>query len=192
MNLSSKKIIFTIIKMSKFLLYLRHGNDEYSKLEKLQEHRHDYHLNRNVKHKLEMYNTILLLLSNYGVPDVIRYSPMARTRETKRAIKKIIKKHYPTTPLPQFIVDTSLTRYFNHKERQDVSLCESTAIYEPPINEEIEDFNLRVAKHIEYMLKHHTSSKVWCITHAMVYKRIAKYHFVTIPLSIPFLHHIVV
>lgn len=178
--------------MVRFLLYLRHGNDEHNRIERLQQHRHDYQLNKSKKNKIFLYNTILDLLDTYGVPEVIRYSPMTRTRETTTAIKKIIKQYYPHSDLPSFIVDTSLTRYFTSSEQQDISLASHTEQYNPPTNENITAFNLRVANHIKYMLEHHTSQKVWCITHAMVYKRVAKYHFIDIPEHIPFLHHIVV
>jgi broad specificity phosphatase PhoE len=174
--------------MVKFGLYLRHANDEHSIIDKNKQHKHDTHLNMKEKHN--NYNIIKKLLKNYGPPDVIHYSPFSRIRETIDLILYVVKYYFPKHKIT-LVIDNNLSRYFNRKEQLAPSLSFTTIKYNPPIFEKKEDFNNRIMQHIKFMETSYLNEKVWCVTHALVFKRIAHYHFVDIPEHIPFLHSFV-
>lgn len=170
--------------MGKFRLYLRHANDEHPKIDKIRQHRHDTHLNK--KEKKNNYNKIKKLINTYGPPDVIHFSPFTRIRESIDLILNVVKHYYPNHHI-DLIIDNNLSRYFNRKEQLDPSVSTNTIKFNPPIEEKKEDFNNRILQHLKFMKTSYLNQKVWCVTHALVYKRIAHYHFVNIPEHIPFL-----
>ena len=166
--------IINIITTNKFnlftlniimVVYIRHANDDSHKTK----HIHDPHITRNgvslIKLKLKE------LIKKYGYPKEIHYSPFRRCIDTMRIIIHELKKNTDTENI-KLIPDTNLSRYFNKKEKKKPKVSKKTLGYGIPINESKYAFYKRVSLNANNMKN--TDNTVWCITHAIVYKTVAK------------------
>lgn len=163
------------------IIYIRHGNDNDSD----PSYSHDPKITRNGKKKAR--RVAFELVEKYGCPDVILCSPFQRTIQTAKMMKKMCG--YKTT----IYIDSHLSRYFCSREKADPQIDPSTEKYDTPIYESWNDFEGRVDKHLK-MIKHNgyitnNSKMVWCITHALVYKRVSRTYGVEIPIYIPFMDY---
>jgi broad specificity phosphatase PhoE len=157
------------------LIYIRHACDE----DDDPTHAHDRHITTSGRRRA--FRRAKRLIKRYGRPDEIRYSPFQRTRETLRAMATVL-------PGVKFIADTGLSRYFSAREQKDPQVDPTTKKQEIPIYETKHSFRQRVDTHIADRQKH-KGKLVWCITHALVYKWIAKHYKIRIPRNIPFLDY---
>lgn len=159
------------------VVYMRHGHDEYTEVT----HRHDHRLTgtgwREAKAKARE------LVKRYGWPTKIYCSPFLRTKSTVMAMNKVLKAmrkdpnspHYGK-PKPDLRYDRRLSRRFSRDEQDDPSMFPETAKHQIPVVEDWNEFLGRIKRHVDSMRNrnYYRSSKVvWCVTHAIVYKRIA-------------------
>jgi hypothetical protein len=99
-------------------------------------------------------------------------------------------KILPTVPQVEHC--SHLSRYFGSRDRLNPDICPTTGKYDIPIEEGREGFKRRVREHIQSTEKYNSDEVIWCITHAIVYKRIARHHGIPCPHRIDFLSHFVV
>lgn len=163
------------------IIYIRHSDDN----DRHPVHRHDQKINK--KGKILAYQKAQRLIKKYGHPTIMYISPFVRSKETAHEMAKAFTKKIDV------YYDKRLSRFFSKKEQQDPSVFQSTLKHNIPIKETSEEFKQRVQNHIDSMekRKYKKSSKdiVWCITHALVYKKVARYYHISIPKYIPFVEH---
>jgi len=89
----------------------------------------------------------------------------------------------------QVIADPRLGRVFSKAQQQDPSVFTATREAGIQIVETTEQIKARVNLHIrELQAKNRSDQVIWCITHAIIFKAIAKYYKVEgIPKFIPFM-----
>jgi len=96
---------------------------------------------------------------------------------------------------PEIYIDNNLSRYFCRREKANPQISQKTKKYDVPIYEEWCEFEDRVDKHLR-MLRNRgfkeSDDVVWVISHALVYKFVARVYGVDIPVVIPFMDHFVV
>lgn len=147
------------------VVYIRHANDD-SKTK----HKHDPHITQNgitlIKSKLKE------LIKKYGYPKKIYFSPFRRCIDTMRIIIHELKKDIDTENI-KLICDVNLSRYFNKKEKKKPKVSKKTLEYNIPINESKYSFYKRVSLNAKDMKNN--NNDVWCITHAIVYKTVARH-----------------
>ena len=188
------------------IIYIRHGHDN----ESHPKHRHDNRLTKKGKEKAR--KIIYPLIENYGYPTKIYFSPFIRCRETvakmlsELYINKFGKKgHFcfncfekdDTNKLLkdlniELICDSRLSRYFTKTDRKKPSVSSNTLKLEPPIHEGKAGLIKRINKYVESITQLHKTDEVaWCITHGIIYKKIASELNINTPDSIGFLEHFV-
>jgi len=126
------------------------------------------------------------LIEQYGCPDIIFCSPFRRTIQTSKIMKKMCDNY------TKIYVDNNLSRYFCKREKKNPQVDPGTQKYDAPIYESWKDFEDRINKHLRMLKKGEfakTDEVIWCITHALVYKHVAKVYGIKIPSYIPFMHH---
>ncbi len=165
------------------IVFVRHADDNVSK----PTYSHDPRITKYGEKKAQ--RAALELVDRYGCPDIIFCSPFRRTIRTAKAMKKICGFH------TDIFVDNNLSRYFCSREKVDPQIDPGTEKYDAPIYESWSEFEDRIDKHLK-MLKH-TNAKssgfvIWCITHALVYKHVARTFTVEIPTFIPFMDHFLI
>jgi len=162
------------------LIYIRHSHDDYGEAT----HRHDHRITSMGKEKAKEVGQQLIV--QYGMPNLIYCSPFKRTKQTLRYMLYAYEKADLINVKVKY--DNNLSRYFNSKEQEDPSVFPETNGV--PIVENKKQFQARVNNHIRDAAG--ATGVVWCITHALVFKRIAKYHEVNIPEHIPFMEYFIV
>ena len=183
------------------IIYLRHANDS----QKRSRYKHDNHINK--KGKLEAKEMTHKLIDKYGYPTKIYYSPFLRCRETLTVMvnellykKKGQKIHFCLKCGKadiknidinlDLVCDPDLSRYFVKDDRKKPSVSSSTLKFEVPIYEKKEGLIKRLDNHVE-SIKKEDKGVIWCITHAIIYKKIAQRLDIVTPESIDFLDHYV-
>jgi len=162
------------------LIYLRHGHDEYEDA--------TYNHDNQITNQGRKGARILAkkLFRKYGQPTLILCSPFRRTLQTLSEMVKIL----PTVPQVEHC--PHLSRYFGSKDRLNPDICPTTDKYDIPIEEGREGFKRRVREHILITEQYASDQVIWCITHAIVYKRVARHYGIPCPRRIDFLSHFVV
>lgn len=166
------------------LIYIRHSHDEGHN----QGPRHDHDITKKGKSLAKEVGK--KLLDKYGLPTIIFCSPFLRTRKTLKYILKNLDEN--DIKSLNIIYDNNLARYFSKREQEDPSVLPETLKFDIPIQESNSDFHQRVDEHIAETKKQNylSSDRVyWVITHALIYKRVAKHYEITIPERIPFMHY---
>jgi broad specificity phosphatase PhoE len=154
------------------VIYIRHGDDSNSD----SIYTNDPTISKNDYPKIR--NIGKNLIKKYGHPDLILVSPMFRTIETCGVFKDLFDQpcHIKVSP--------ELSRLFTSKQRNPRTIHPRTLKHNPPLHEDSRMFKNRVDDHIETMFKNkyykRTKPVIWCITHALVIKRVAKrFHYST-------------
>ena len=171
------------------LIFIRHGKDRESS------HKHDEKLRKSGKKKA--YKLAKKLIKEYGIPDIIYYSPYARTRQTLKSMFKAIKKYkkkYNLTGKPSLINEPKLGRLFTGKERKNPDIRESTLSKGAIITESKEEFRNRIEFHLNEVITkmEQNNSKIWNITHSLVLVHIAKIRNIELPEHLDYLEKIVI
>jgi broad specificity phosphatase PhoE len=165
------------------LMYIRHSDDDRSP----KTYKHDKSIDDLGKKRTKSQTR--KWLRKYGVPDVLFCSPFRRTFETAKIIRDTCY-HSTGVKVPLYI-DPNLSRYFCSSEQENPSVNPKTYEYDIPIYECKFSFQERIEKHLDFVNVYHKNPKIeniWCITHALVYKHVAKLYNIRIPTTIPFLH----
>lgn len=164
------------------VIFIRHADDGIQS----PKYSHDPKITKQGNKKAQ--KMALELIERYGCPDIIFCSPFRRTIQTSKSMKKLCNSH------TKIYVDNNLSRYFCSREKKDPQVDPGTSKYSCPIYESWSDFENRIEDHLKMLKKEEFAKRdevVWCITHALVYKHVAKVYGITIPAHIPFMHHIV-
>lgn len=169
------------------IIYMRHSHDEYDDAT----HRHDHQITDLGKEKAIKVGK--KLIDKYGVPNIIYCSPFKRTKQTM----KYMLKNCDNKDNIEVIFDTNLSRFFSKKEQDDPSIFKDTG--NVPTKETSKDFNERVDTHIENVKKMvqnvgpgNPGSKpkiIWCITHTLILKRVARYYEISLPRRLNFMEN---
>lgn len=165
------------------VIYIRHGDDSYSDPTR----EHDRRLTSSGYG--EAKEKTLWLVEKYGYPTRIYTSPFKRAVQTVKAMERVIKKRGHNV---EVIKDWKLSRYFSSREKENPQVYDETARAGAPIQESWEEFQRRCRSHMRGLKRDGTyrgKEIVWCITHALVLKEVARKYGVTLPEHIPFLHH---
>ena len=148
------------------LIYIRHGKDRKGS------HKHDEKLTKEGKKEVEKFTE--KLVEEYGIPDIIYYSPFHRTRHTaKYMLKKIIEIREDDKTV-ELKLDVNLGRFFTRKQKKSPDVRESTYKKGIIIEERWEEFKDRVELQLNANLKNNGDKIVWNITHSLVILQIAK------------------
>ncbi len=158
------------------VVYIRHANDN----DHHTKYKHDPHITKEGIHNAK--KMVHNLISKYGRPTEIYFSPFRRCIDTMRVMMHVLKKEKI-----RLVCDVSLSRYFTKSDKKDPKVSKKTLQYKVPIYESKKEFHKRVERHVSEMSK--KSNNIWCITHALVYKNIAKNLNVQTNPRIEFLEH---
>lgn len=176
------------------LLYIRHGDDHHDARREARYPKHDHPLNRDGKARAaRMART---LVERYGAPTAVYCSPFKRARQTA----DIMMDALDAGDRVRITIDPGLSRYFSRREQRRPSVGSDThAAGPPPIRERNGEFGRRCRRQHERMVARHFFRRddgspregtpvVWCITHALVMRRVAKRVGVVVPDDhVPFL-----
>ncbi|WBR14345.1 Histidine phosphatase [Pandoravirus kuranda] len=176
------------------LLYIRHGDDHHDAHREARYPKHDHPLNRDGKARAaRMART---LVERYGAPTAVYCSPFKRARQTA----DIMMDALDSADRVRITIDPGLSRYFSRREQRRPSVGADThAAGPPPIRERNGEFGRRCKRQHERMVARHFFRRddgspregtpvVWCITHALVMRRVAKRVGVVVPDDhVPFL-----
>jgi broad specificity phosphatase PhoE len=132
-------------------------------------YKHDPPLCKNIKHNKEDIIDLVHALCDQcgGEPEMIFTGPLLRCVDTAKRMMKVL------TGKPELIIDPNVSRYFSHSEQEKPKISKKSIERETPITESKREFEKRIEKHLNRVEK----SKVrviWCITHALVMKRVDK------------------
>ena len=180
------------------IIYMRHADDA----EKKPHYKHDTRISSK---GMEATKKIAKeLVDKYGYPSKIYFSPFRRCTETVMVLLNelfLIKtgkltnyclKCYDNTKNDiKLIADNDIARYFSWSERMRPSVSSRTLKFNVPMNEEKCDVEKRIDNHIEAIKNESDNGIIWCITHAIIYKKIAKKLDIETPDHIGFLDHYV-
>ena len=101
------------------IIYIRHGKDRKGN------HKHDEKLTKEGKREVEKFTE--KLVEEYGIPDIIYYSPFHRTRHTaKYMLKKIIEIREDKNKKVKMKMDVNLGRFFTKTQKRNPDVREST------------------------------------------------------------------
>lgn len=165
------------------VIYIRHGNDE----DDDSNYENDPGLRQD--RMKEVIKTTQELIRKWGHPDVIYVSPMYRSLQTVQLM---------VSQLPGFQnvgVSPNLSRYFTSKElkRGIRAIRPQTLELKVPLGEDNHEFHRRIRKHHEAVKSRgwyrDDRPVVWCVTHALVMKRVSKYCHRKIPDHLDFLYY---
>lgn len=149
----------------KTIIYIRHGSDE------RQNHKYDEELTREGKE--EAKKIAKKLIEEYGLPDVIYYSPFYRTRQTRKAMMHTIKKYVKDeSELPVLKLEPRLGRFFTKKQSKNPDIRNSTSQKGAIIYETWNEFETRVTQQYEE-IKQTKDIIIWNITHTLVLLQIS-------------------
>lgn len=110
------------------------------------------------------------LIQKFGRPDAIYVSPMRRAWETALVMEKIFHQQVP------LLIDPHLSRYFTRSERNHNAVRSDTLKRKAPVYESKQKFESRIGQHVDHLSPCYSTRRplVWCVTHALVLKRIGK------------------
>lgn len=164
------------------IIYIRHSKDNDPETT----FKHDNKITKTGKKMAEEKGK--RLIEKYGYPEIIHCSPMRRARQT---LEKLISS-FPEEIRKniKIYIDPNLSRRFNESEYKRTDLDPKTEKYSPPVVETDKEFKKRIKEHIKYMKENnykYNGKTYWCITHAIVFKKIAKYNNIKVSDHIDFL-----
>lgn len=176
------------------IIYIRHANDD----TKSSKYKNDPHITKDGKKAIG--KVVKKLTKKYGYPDEIRFSPFRRCRETiMEMVNQIVLLQTGENPDYCFkcydydiklTQDIGLSRYFTSAERKNPQVSSKTLKRKIPINESHDTFHKRLETQI-VNAKRSKKKVVWCITHAVTYKKIGLKLQVSTPDHIEFLEYFV-
>jgi len=165
------------------VIFVRHSDDNGSN----PSYSHDPKVTKRGKKKAQI--AAYKLIEQYGSPSVIFCSPFRRTLETAKQMRDVCGAH------TEIYIDNNLSRYFCRREKANPEISKTTEKYDVPIYEEWHDFENRIDKHLR-MLKRKgfvdSEDVIWVISHALVYKHVARVYGIDIPIIIPFMHNFII
>lgn len=179
------------------LLYIRHGDDHHDSRREARYPKHDHPLNREGKARAA--RMARNLVERYGAPTAVYCSPFKRARQTAN----IMMDALDDSDRARVTIDPGLSRYFSRREQRRPSVGSDThEAGPPPIRERNGEFGRRCRRQYKRVVARHFFKAngdtverprgerpvVWCITHALVMRRVAERIGVVVPDDhVPFL-----
>lgn len=179
------------------LLYIRHGDDHHDARREARYPKHDHPLNRQGKARAA--RMARNLVERYGAPTAVYCSPFKRARQTAT----IMMDALDDGDRARVTIDPGLSRYFSRREQRRPSVGSDThEAGPPPIRERNGEFGRRCRRQYKRVVARHFFKPngdaversrderpvVWCITHALVMRRVAERIGVVVPDDhVPFL-----
>ena len=163
------------------VIYIRHGKDKES------HYKHDEKLSEEGKKEILKFTE--KLVKEYGIPDIIYYSPFRRTQQTTKYMIKKLKEI--TDKKVIYKTDTSLGRFFTRTQRRNPSVRKSTFSKGVIIDERYEEFKERVEEQMENVLSKNYKI-IWNITHSLILLHVAKLQKIEIDKRVNYLDKIVI
>ena len=148
-------------------IIIRHARDKRGK------YAHDERLTESAKEDIAQFTE--KMVTEFGFPDLIYYSPFMRTRETTKYILRKLKE-LKQEKYVKIKCEPKLGRFFTHVERQEPDISDSTMRRKPIINDKKKEFHTRIKKFlrkVQYKSKKHNLN-IWNITHTLVLLHIAE------------------
>lgn len=148
------------------IIYIRHGED------KRENYRDDAELTDSGRHAAR--ELAEHLLQEYGVPDMIYYSPFQRTRATKNEFVEVIKRYkrdHNIDKKVKAVIEPRLGRYFSRRERESPEVHPKSLKKGALIWEDKKQFKRRILDHLDDLPSEKT---IWNITHTLVLLKVAK------------------
>ena len=128
------------------------------------------------------------IIEKYGVPSIIYTSPFRRTKQTVNYMLSSLSNSQKQEIKISHV--SKLSRYFTRSEKRRPKIDKSTMKNNIPIYETHDDFVKRTVKIAKIISKFiNTPEIIWCVTHTVIYKRVAKYYDITLPNYIPFMDY---
>lgn len=140
------------------IIYIRHGED------KMGHYEHDEKLTS--KGKKQTRKVARRLIEDYGLPDIIYYSPFYRVRQTRKHMMKIIRRYMKDNNIDEdveLILEPRLGRFFTRRQKKYPDVRDSTLYKGAIIHEQWEDFHERIEEHFDEIKN--TDKVIWNITH---------------------------
>jgi broad specificity phosphatase PhoE len=176
------------------LLYIRHGDDHHDARHEARYPKHDHPLNREGKARAARMARDFV--ERYGAPTAVYCSPFKRARQTADIMMSALDE----SDRARITIDPGLSRYFSRREQRQPSVGADThRAGPPPIRERNGAFGRRCKRQYERVVERHFFSRdqdkrgdrppvIWCITHALVMRRVAERVRVAVPEDhVPFL-----
>ena len=157
------------------LIYLRHGDDRNEDA-----YRHDRRLTDLGREKAT--KAAKRLIEKYGHPDVVYVSPFRRALETLAAMTPRFAREVEVRR------DRRIAQHLS-KKQQRALLVHPDTIAQADIAEDRDAFKRRVAEHVAEV--RHAQGLIWCVTHQVVIKKVARRFDKDTPNKLDFLDHVV-
>ena len=165
----------------RIIIYIRHGEDIRDG------YKYDEKLTDDGKYEVKVLAN--KLIKDYGVPEVIYYSPYYRTRQTTRIMLKVI--HEELNEKIRLKCDPRLSRFFTKRQKRDPDISRSTRKKGAPIYESWSDFKYRAEEQISDMEENDKYQIIWCVTHTLILDRLINIKNIDHGFKIPYLDTIV-
>lgn len=140
------------------VIYVRHGHDEDS------DYSHDQHLTDEGWH--EAKKLARRLVKEYGLPDVIYYSPFDRTTDTARAMLSVVRNEFGKNNVKTKI-EPRLGKFFTSKQRSNPKVSENTIQRGMIVPKGKREFHAGLETHHQAINFKHAGQIVWNVTHAI-------------------------
>lgn len=159
------------------IICIRHGDDDYSNAT----HRHDHRL--TMIGEKQIRKRVKELLEKYGKPRIVYCSPFKRTKQSLKILLEELAGYKP-----KIIYSKGLSKYFGRTLPEDASIFPETYQKDLPFYENKDDFHKRVDDFCNELIdkEYDKKNNVWCITHAIIYKRLANFFGKEVKKNVPF------
>ena len=146
------------------IIYIRHGKD------KRGSHAHDEKLTSEGKREIEEFTENLV--KEYGIPDIIYYSPFHRTRHTaKYMLRKIVEMRTDDKRI-KLKLEPKIGRFFTKEQKYNPDVRKSTYKKGVIVEERWDEFKDRIELQMNTILEE--DKVIWNITHSLVILQVAK------------------
>ena len=149
------------------ILYIRHAKDREGN------YLHDEKLTKEGKY--EAFDLTKNLIEEYGLPDIIYYSPFYRVRQTRKVMMKVISKYKKENNIKKevvLILEPRLGRFFTRNQSKYPDVRESTFRKGAIIEERSREFKERVEEQLNQI--QNIDKNIWNITHSLVILHVAR------------------
>lgn len=166
------------------IIYMRHGNDN----EKEPEYKQDNCITEKGVKDIQKF--VKKMVKKYGYPKTILFSPFQRCTQTAGVIMtELIRLQTGDATDYCLKKDIGLSRIFTSEDKENLSVSPDTMKMGINAFETDADVNKRIKKHYKNTSKY--NYPIWCITHALIYKRLAVKLNIEVPEHIEFLEYYV-
>ena len=149
-------------------LIIRHARD------KRGQYAHDERLTESAKEDIALFTE--KMVTEFGFPDLIYYSPFWRARQTTKYILRKLNELKEDDKYVKIKCEPRLGRFFTSRERNSPEIHSSTMKRNPIINDNKGQFHRRIEKHLRKVKRksENLNINIWNITHTLVLLHVAE------------------